>query len=134
MGLDGLICPPDAIPEAVKPGDFAVFSGILPEGRFDLVKAFQKSGHAIGICGDGANYARALRRAQIGIAISTAAEVGKSAAGMVLTKAGLPPSKRAESVPTHPHLHAQLPSHCRCHAELTNDLCRNLLDCRDIRQ
>jgi H+-transporting ATPase len=89
VGLDGPICPPGAIPDSVKPGDFAVFAGILPEGKFDLVKAFQKSGHAIGMCGDGANDAPALRQAQIGIAVSTATDVAKSAAGMVLTKAGL---------------------------------------------
>lgn len=89
VGLDGPICPSNAIPEAVKPGDFAVFAGILPEGKFDLVKVFQKNGHTIGMCGDGANDAPALRQAQIGIAVSTATDVAKSAAGMVLTEAGL---------------------------------------------
>jgi H+-transporting ATPase len=89
VGLDGPICPSNAIPDAVKPGDFAVFAGILPEGKFNLVKAFQKNGHTIGMCGDGANDAPALRQAQIGIAVSTATDVAKSAAGMVLTEAGL---------------------------------------------
>ena len=87
--LDGPICPPGTIPDGVKPGDFAVFAGILPDGKFDLVKAFQKDGHSVGMCGDGANDAPALRQAQIGIAVSTATEVAKSAAGMVLTEAGL---------------------------------------------
>jgi H+-transporting ATPase len=54
-----------------------------------LVKAFQKDGHSVGMCGDGANDAPALRQAQIGIAVSTATDVAKSAAGMVLTEAGL---------------------------------------------
>jgi len=89
VGLDGPICPSGAIPDTVKPGDFAVFAGILPEGKFNLVKAFQKGGHTIGMCGDGANDAPALRQAQIGIAVSTATDVAKSAAGMVLTEAGL---------------------------------------------
>jgi len=53
------------------------------------VKLFQKDGHTVGMCGDGANDAPALRQAQIGIAVSTATDVAKSAAGVVLTKPGL---------------------------------------------
>jgi H+-transporting ATPase len=89
VGLDGAVCPPGPIPDAVRPEDFAVFAGVLPEGKYDLVKAFQKSGHAVGMCGDGANDAPALRQAQMGIAVSTATDVAKSAAGIVLTKPGL---------------------------------------------
>ncbi|MGA2433986.1 MAG: HAD-IC family P-type ATPase, partial [Bryobacteraceae bacterium] len=89
VGLDGAVCPPGPIPGGVRPEDFAVFAGVLPEGKYDLVKAFQKSGHAVGMCGDGANDAPALRQAQMGIAVSTATDVAKSAAGIVLTKPGL---------------------------------------------
>jgi len=89
VGLDGAVCPPGPIPDGVHSGDFAVFAGVLPEGKYDLVKAFQKSGHIVGMCGDGANDAPALRQAQMGIAVSTATDVAKSAAGIVLTKPGL---------------------------------------------
>jgi H+-transporting ATPase len=89
IGLDGAVCPPGKLPESIEPADFAVFAGILPEGKYDLVKAFQKNGHTVGMCGDGANDAPALRQAQIGIAVSTATDVAKSAAGVVLTEAGL---------------------------------------------
>ena len=89
VGLDGKVCPPGPIPDVVRPGDFAVFAGVLPEGKYHLVKAFQKSGHTAGMCGDGANDAPALRQAQMGIAVSTATDVAKSAAGIVLTKPGL---------------------------------------------
>jgi len=89
VGLDGKVCPPGPIPADVRPEDFAVFAGILPEGKYNLVKAFQKSGHTVGMCGDGANDAPALRQAQMGIAVSTATDVAKSAAGIVLTKPGL---------------------------------------------
>jgi H+-transporting ATPase len=89
VGLDGPICPPGPLPKDVRPEQFAVFAGVFPEGKYDLVKAFEKSGHTVGMCGDGANDAPALRQAQIGVAVSTATDVAKSAAGIVLTTAGL---------------------------------------------
>ena len=89
VGIDGAICPQGQIPESVSPESFAVFAGVMPEAKFHLVQAFQKSGHTVGMCGDGANDAPALRQAQMGIAVSTATDVAKSAAGIVLTKPGL---------------------------------------------
>jgi H+-transporting ATPase len=89
VGLDGAICPPGPIPDSVHPAEFAVFAGVLPEDKYKLVKAFQTGGHTVGMCGDGANDAPALRQAQMGIAVSTATDVAKSAAGMVLTEPGL---------------------------------------------
>jgi H+-transporting ATPase len=89
VGLEGAICPPGPIPQSVRPEAFAVFAGVLPEDKYHLVQAFQKSGHTVGMCGDGANDAPALRQAQMGIAVSTATDVAKSAAGIVLTKPGL---------------------------------------------
>jgi H+-transporting ATPase len=89
VGLDGAVCPPGPIPKEVHPETFAVFAGVLPEDKYLLVKAFQAGGHIVGMCGDGANDAPALRQAQIGIAVSTATDVAKSAAGIVLTEPGL---------------------------------------------
>ncbi len=89
IGLDGPVCPPGGIPESASPGDFAVYAGVFPEQKFELVKAFQRQGHAVGMCGDGANDAPALRQAQMGIAVSTATDVAKAAAGVVLTEPGL---------------------------------------------
>jgi H+-transporting ATPase len=89
VGLDGAICPPGPLPQGVKPEQFSVFAGIFPEGKYDLVKAFQKEGRTVGMCGDGANDAPALRQAQMGVAVSTATDVAKSAAGIVLTTPGL---------------------------------------------
>ena len=66
-----------------------MFAGVFPEDKFRLVKAFQRGGHTVGMCGDGANDAPALRQAEIGIAVSTATDVAKSAAGIVLTEPGL---------------------------------------------
>ena len=89
IGLDGAVSPPGPIPAGGRPADFAVFAGVLPEAKYNLVKAFQESGHTVGMCGDGANDAPALRQAQMGIAVSTATDVAKSAAGIVMTKPGL---------------------------------------------
>jgi H+-transporting ATPase len=89
VGLDGAICPPGAIPKSVHPEDFSIFAGVLPEDKYHIIQAFQMGGHTVGMCGDGANDAPALRQAQMGIAVSTATDVAKSAAGIVLTKPGL---------------------------------------------
>jgi H+-transporting ATPase len=89
VGLDGDICPGGALPKDLRPDQFAVFAGVFPEGKYELVKCFQNSGHIVGMCGDGANDAPALRQAQMGIAVSTATDVAKSAAGIVLTTSGL---------------------------------------------
>ncbi len=89
VGLDGAACPPGPIPDGVRPEDYAVFASVLPEDKYKLMQAFQNGGHTVGMCGDGANDAPALRQAQVGIAVSTATDVAKSAAGMVLIEPGL---------------------------------------------
>jgi H+-transporting ATPase len=89
VGLDGAVCPPGPPPESLRAEEYAVFAGVFPEDKFHIVKAFQSGGHIVGMCGDGANDAPALRQAQMGIAVSTATDVAKSAAGIVLTEPGL---------------------------------------------
>ena len=89
VGLDGAVCPAGPIPTGARLDQFSVFAGVLPEGKYQLVRALQQLNHVVGMCGDGANDAPALRQAQIGIAVSTATDVAKSAAGMVLTTPGL---------------------------------------------
>lgn len=89
VGLEGKVFAGRTIPDRIEPEDFAVFAGCLPEDKFTLVKAFQSAGHIVGMCGDGANDAPALRQAQFGIAVSTSTDVAKSAAGIVLTEPGL---------------------------------------------
>jgi H+-transporting ATPase len=47
VGLNGPVWPPGPIPDSVKPEGYAVFASILPEGKFNLVKAFQENGHTV---------------------------------------------------------------------------------------
>ena len=89
IGITGNVCLSGHIPDRVTPEQFAIYAGVFPEEKFRLVKALQGSGHAVGMCGDGANDAPALRQAQMGIAVETATDVAKTAAGLVLTTPGL---------------------------------------------
>lgn len=89
VGIEGPVCPAGPPPEHVHPRDFGVFAGVFPQDKFHIVRGFQADGHSVGMCGDGANDAPALRQAQMGVAVSTATDAAKSAAGMVLTQPGL---------------------------------------------
>ncbi len=92
VGLDKKIAPPEALKKNSHQNsveNFTLFAGILPEDKLALIQAFQKRGHIVGMCGDGTNDAPALRQSQIGIAVSTATDVAKSAAGLVLMHPGL---------------------------------------------
>lgn len=65
------------------------FAEVFPEDKFLVVKSLQASGHVAGMTGDGVNDAPALRQSEVGIALSTATDVAKSAASVVLTQPGL---------------------------------------------
>jgi len=47
VGLTGPVCPPESFPRVSSAG-FRSIRSILPEGKYDLVKAFQKSGIRLG--------------------------------------------------------------------------------------
>lgn len=89
VGITGASCAAAQINDQIDPQQFGIFSEVLPADKFRLVQLFQKCGYTVGMCGDGANDAPALRQAQIGIAVSSATDVAKSASGMVLTEPGL---------------------------------------------
>jgi H+-transporting ATPase len=69
--------------------DFDLVAGVLPEDKLILVERGQRAGHIMGMTGDGVNDAPALKRAEVGIAVSNATDVAKEAASLVLTQEGL---------------------------------------------
>jgi H+-transporting ATPase len=89
VGIAGGLCPPEALAAHPPPTGFGIYAGVLPEDKFRLVRAFQREGHVVGMCGDGVNDAPALRQAQVGIAVASATDAAKAAAAIVLTNPGL---------------------------------------------
>ncbi len=65
------------------------FAEVYPEDKYLVVEHLQAAGHVTGMTGDGVNDAPALRQAEVGIAVSTATDVAKGAASVVLTEPGL---------------------------------------------
>jgi magnesium-transporting ATPase (P-type) len=65
------------------------FAEVYPEDKYIVVQHLQAAGHVTGMTGDGVNDAPALREAEVGIAVSTATDVAKGAASVVLTEPGL---------------------------------------------
>jgi H+-transporting ATPase len=65
------------------------FAEVYPEDKYIVVQHLQAAGHVAGMTGDGVNDAPALRQAEVGIAVSSATDVAKGAASVVLTDPGL---------------------------------------------
>ncbi len=65
------------------------FAEIYPEDKYRIVKLLQSHGHMVGMTGDGVNDAPALKQAEMGVAVSNAADVAKASASVVLTQPGV---------------------------------------------
>ena len=65
------------------------FAQVFPEHKFHIVDDLQKCGHIVGMTGDGVNDAPALKKADCGIAVSSATDAARAAAAIVLATPGL---------------------------------------------
>jgi H+-transporting ATPase len=91
VGISGDLCDSETLRGEVLPETLEcnIFAGVFPEDKFHLVEAIQSTGGIVGMTGDGVNDAPALKQAEVGIAVSSATDVAKAAASLVLTTPGL---------------------------------------------
>ncbi|MGC9171920.1 plasma-membrane proton-efflux P-type ATPase [Caldisericum sp.] len=68
---------------------FDAFAEVVPEDKFKIVDLYQKKGHTVGMTGDGANDAPALKKADLGIAVKDSLDIAKQSAKVILTEEGL---------------------------------------------
>jgi len=65
------------------------FAQVFPEHKFHIVEVLQRDGHIVGMTGDGVNDSPALKKADVGIAVSGATDAARAAADIVLLAPGL---------------------------------------------
>ena len=82
------------------------FAEIYPEDKYKIVKLLQARGHMVGMTGDGVNDAPALKQAEMGIAVSSATDVAKASASMVLTEPGI--GVIVEAIKTSRHIYQRM--------------------------
>jgi Cu+-exporting ATPase len=70
---------------AREAGIETVYSGVLPDGKADIVKEFQQKGHRVIMVGDGVNDAPALTLADVGIAMGTGTDVAIESGDIILS-------------------------------------------------
>ncbi|KAG6032795.1 hypothetical protein E4U41_007125 [Claviceps citrina] len=66
-----------------------VFAKLSPSQKAMVIGSLRKSGHCVGMLGDGINDCIALRKADVGISVDSGASVAKDCADLVLTEKGL---------------------------------------------
>jgi len=76
-----------AVIESIEKADG--FAEVFPEHKFHIVDVLQHHGHIVGMTGDGVNDAPALKKADCGIAVSSATDAARAAAAIVLLTPGL---------------------------------------------
>lgn len=66
-----------------------VFARVSPAQKNRVILALKSRGHVVGFLGDGINDAPSLHAADVGISVSTAVDVAKDAAGVILPERSL---------------------------------------------
>ncbi len=67
----------------------AVFCKVSPLQKARIIRMLQANGHTVGFLGDGINDAAALRDADVGISVDTAADIAKESADIILLEKSL---------------------------------------------
>jgi len=65
------------------------FAQVFPEDKYYIVDKLQKADHIVAMTGDGVNDAPALKKADVGIAVSGATDAARAAADVILLNSGL---------------------------------------------
>ncbi|MDD5634246.1 MAG: plasma-membrane proton-efflux P-type ATPase, partial [Candidatus Omnitrophica bacterium] len=65
------------------------YAQVFPKHKYQIVAVLQKKGNIVGMTGDGVNDAPALKKSDVGIAVSGATDAARAAAAIVLLQAGL---------------------------------------------
>ncbi|WP_086348180.1 magnesium-translocating P-type ATPase [Candidatus Enterococcus clewellii] len=66
-----------------------LFAKLNPMQKSRIIETLQKNGHTVGFMGDGINDAPALRKADVGISVDTAADITKDASSIILLEKSL---------------------------------------------
>lgn len=66
-----------------------LFAKLNPMQKSRIIESLQKKGHTVGFMGDGINDAPALRKADVGISVDTAADITKDASSIILLEKSL---------------------------------------------
>lgn len=109
VGINAQGIPTGAQTEAMKDRDLerqvemcSVFAKLTPLQKSCILKTLQKNGHTVGFFGDAINDKLALRDADVGISVDSAADIAKEASDIILLEKDLMVLEEGESKDVRP--------------------------------